>query len=82
MSDISVEELAAILEEDDKWLTENYNKLIQQYPDKIVATNDGQIVAVGDREVEDYCAARKEAGLVGPLLIKVPHPDDLIPFLI
>ena len=81
MSDISVEELAVILEEDDKWLTENYNKLIQQYPGEMVAINDGKVVAVG-REVRDYCAARQKAGLVGPLLINVPHPDDLEPFLI
>ena len=81
MSDISVEELAAILEQDSHWMSENYNKLIEKYPGQMVAVNDGKVVAVG-REVRGYCAARKEAGLVGPLLLSIPHPDDLGPFLI
>ena len=82
MSDISVEELAEILEQDNEWLVENYNKLIEKYPGQMVAVNDGKVVAVGSQEIRAYCAARDEAGLVGPLLLSVPHPDDLVPFMI
>ncbi|MFB2922525.1 DUF5678 domain-containing protein [Aerosakkonema sp. BLCC-F2] len=82
MSEISVEELAKILNKDNEWLVDGYDELIQNYPGKMVAVENGQVVAVGDREVEEYCAARKQAQLVGPLLINVPHPDDLIPFII
>ena len=82
MSEISVEELAKILEKDNEWLADGYDELIRNYPGKIVAIENGEVVAVGEREVEEYCVARKQANLVGPLLINVPHPDDLIPFMI
>lgn len=81
MSDISVEELGKILEQDSQWMLENYNKLIEKYPGQRVAISDGQVVAVGNQEIRAYCADEYEAGLLGPLLLSVPHPDDLVPFI-
>ncbi|MBO1351860.1 MAG: hypothetical protein EBE86_032870 [Hormoscilla sp. GUM202] len=80
MSDVGVEELAEILEKDNEWLAEHYNEMIRKYPGKTIAVHDGEVVAVGDREIEDYCATRQNS--VGPLILDIPHPDDLMPFII
>lgn len=80
MSEVGVEELAEILEKDNEWLAEHYNEMIRKYPGKTIAVNDGEVVAVGDREIEDYCTARQ--GAVGPLILNIPHPDNMMPFII
>ena len=80
MSEVGVEELAEILEKDNEWLADHYNEMIRKYPGKTIAVHDGEVVAVGDREIEDYCAARQ--GTVGPLILNIPHPDDMMPFVI
>ena len=43
--------------------------------------HERKIVAVGDQEVEVYCAAKKSDQLVAPLVLNIPHPDELIPFI-
>lgn len=82
MSELGIEELAEILDRDNQFLAGHYDELIEQYPGQIVAVQDGEVVAAGEREVEAYCTSRQEAGLVGPLLLLVPHPGEWTPFLL
>lgn len=74
--DVSVEEFAQILQQDDDWLAEHYQELTEKYPGQIVAIDKGEIVAVGDEEVELYCSSsRQKRHLVGPLILEVPSPN-------
>lgn len=82
MSDLGIEELAEILAKDNQFLAGYYDESIEQYPGQIVAVQDGEVVAAGEREVEAYCASRKAEGLVGPLLLLVPRPGEWTPFLL
>ena len=81
MSQIGVKELADILQKDSEWMTEHYSKLIEKYPGQMIAINEGEVVAVGEHEVEVYCTQRRKAKLVGPLVLNIPHPDEVMPFL-
>ena len=81
MSQIGVKELADILQKDSEWMTEHYSKLIEKYPGQMIAINEGEVVAVGEHEVEVYCARRRKAKLVGPLVLNISHPDEVMPFL-
>ncbi|MBD3559018.1 hypothetical protein H6S82_09125 [Planktothrix sp. FACHB-1355] len=76
MSEISVEELAGILEKDNQWLADHYDDLIQKYPGKTVAIENGEVVAVGNDYGDVYRPFLKEKRLVMPLVVEVPHPDD------
>lgn len=82
MSEIGIEELATILQQDSEFLTEHYEELIEKYPGLLVAIDDGKVVAVGEQEVKVYCAAHKNDKLVAPLVLSVPHKDELMPFLV
>ena len=74
--DVSVEELAQILQQHDEWLAEHYQELTEKYPGKFVAIDGGEIVAVGDDEVEVYRSSCKEDQLVGPMILEVPRPNS------
>ena len=82
MSEISITELGDILQQDAEWMTQHYDELVDKYPGQVIAINEGEVVAVGELEVEAYCTLRKKANLIGPLVLNIPHPDELIPFLI
>jgi hypothetical protein len=82
MSKISIAELGDILQQDAEWMTQHYDELLEKYPGQVIAINEGEVVAIGEREVEDYCTLRKKADLLGPLILTIPHPDELMPFLI
>ena len=81
MSEIGVKELADILQQDSEWMNQHYNELIEKYPGQMVAIERGKIVAVGERAVEDYCTVYKAEQDVNPLVLNVPHPDEIMPFL-
>jgi hypothetical protein len=79
---VDVETLARILEEDDRWLAEHYDEMIQKYPGKVVAIQNGEIVAIGVDRVE-VCRPFREAGVQPlPLIIDVPYPGELDNLLI
>jgi hypothetical protein len=82
MSEIGVAELGEILQQDAEWMAQHYDKLLEKYPGQVIAINEGEVVAIGEHEVEAYCALRRKADLVGPLVLTIPHPDELMPFLI
>lgn len=77
MSDVGVEELADILQKHNDFMAEHYDELIEKYPGKVVAIEDGQVIAVGIDYGEVYRPLLKEERSVMPLVLKVPHPDDL-----
>ncbi|MBC6477887.1 MAG: hypothetical protein GDA56_08940 [Hormoscilla sp. GM7CHS1pb] len=77
MSDVGVEELAEILQKHNDFMAEHYDELIEKYPGKVVAIEDGQVIAVGIDYGEVYRPLLKEERSVMPLVLKVPHPDDL-----
>jgi hypothetical protein len=79
---VDVETLARILEEDDRWLAEHYDEMIQKYPGKVVAIQNGEIVAIGADRVE-VCRPFRESGAQPlPLIIDVPYPGELDNLLI
>lgn len=82
MSEVSTEELSKILEQDAQWMTEHYDELVEKYPGQIIAIDRGEIIAIGESEVEKYCYKRSDNNPVNPLILMIPHPDELIPFLI
>jgi len=79
---LGVEELADILQKHDEFMAEHYDELIEKYPGKVVAIEDGQIIAVGDNHIEVYRSCRKEGQGVSPLVLDIPHPDDLMPLIL
>ena len=82
VGEVGVEELAEILQKHDDFLAKHYNELIEKYPGKVVAIEDSQVIAVGDNHIEVYRSCRKEGQRVAPMVLDIPHPDDLMPFII
>jgi Family of unknown function (DUF5678) len=79
---VDVETLAKILEQNENWMAEHYDELIQKYPGKFVAIDGGQIVAVGDSDEEVCRPFLEENREVIPLIIEVPRPGEPHYFLI
>ncbi|MER3433045.1 MAG: hypothetical protein C4288_06335 [Leptolyngbya sp. ERB_1_1] len=74
--DVDVQTLAKMMEEDDRWLSEHFDELIDQYPGKIVAIKDSQLVGVGDTAAE-VCRPFREAGeKVMPLVVAIPFATE------
>ncbi|MBC6476092.1 MAG: hypothetical protein GDA48_27450 [Hormoscilla sp. GM102CHS1] len=82
MSEVGIEELAEILQKHDDFMAEHYDELIEKYLGKVVAIEDGQVIAVGDNHIEVYRSCQKEGQRVGPLVLDIPHPDDMMPLII
>lgn len=78
----NLEKGTAILQQHDQWLTEHFDELIDQYPGKIVAILDGEVVAVGDSYKEVYAPFQNQGRDWMPLALRVPHPDDTQEFLL
>jgi uncharacterized protein YlzI (FlbEa/FlbD family) len=76
MSDISVEELAVILEKNNQWLAEHYQETIEKYPGKVVAVKEGKIVAVGNSYTEVYLPFKEQQLPVMPLVFEVPESNN------
>ncbi len=75
MKQITQEEGAKILQNYSKWLSENMNDLIAHYSGKVVAIQEGAVVAVGDSYQEVYALFEKSNQDWMPLVIEVPDPD-------
>ena len=78
----TLEQGAKILQQHEDWLAAHLDELIDKYPGKIVAILNGEIVRIGDTYKEVY-QPFLEADLEWmPLVVRVPHPDDLQELLI
>jgi len=65
------------LREYDEWLAEHLDTLVTQYPAKVVAIHEGEIVFVGDSEVEVYQWVREANLDPMPFVFRVPREEDL-----
>ncbi len=65
------------LEQYDEWLAEHLDELVLQYPNKVVAIHDGQVIIVGDLESEVYGRIREQGLETMPLVFRVPREEDL-----
>ncbi|MCI0693825.1 DUF5678 domain-containing protein [candidate division KSB1 bacterium] len=65
------------LEQYDEWLAEHLDELVLQYPNKVVAIHDGQVIIVGDLESEVYSRIREQGLETMPLVFRVPREEDL-----
>lgn len=74
---VDVETLAKILEEDDRWLADHYDELIDQYAGKVIAIENGQIIAIGDSWEEIRHQLPETTSGVMPHVIDVPFPEQL-----
>lgn len=54
MNEISIDNLAEVLQKDAEWMKENYNDLLQKYPGQIIGIAQGKVLAVGEHEIERY----------------------------
>jgi hypothetical protein len=60
------------------WYTRLFEELVEKYPGKAVAIVNGEIVEVGETEVEvDRLARRRFPGEI-PLVVTVPTEDELV----
>ncbi len=65
------------LEQYDEWLAEHLDELVLQYPNKVVAIHDGQVIIVGNLESEVYGRIREQGLKTMPLVFRVPREEDL-----
>jgi peptide subunit release factor RF-3 len=65
-----------MLSEDQRWIYEHFNELVDNYPGKYISVAGGGLVAVGDsvREVDD--AAREKFPSIVPSILRVPKKED------
>lgn len=78
----AINERAKLLHQYDNWLTHHLDDLIDKYPGKIIAVINDQVVAVGDTYQEIYKPFLESDLEEMPLVIKVPHPDEVEEMLI
>jgi Family of unknown function (DUF5678) len=76
MHQLSVEQAADLLNHCDQWLAEHMPELEAQYPGKIVAIENDQVIAVGItyREIYDRFKIPEREWM--PLIVEVPCPTD------
>jgi len=65
------------LQKYDEWLAEHLEELMVQYPGKVVAIYEGQIIFVGDTESDIYQRIREADLEPMPLVFRVPCEEDL-----
>ena len=73
----AIEKGAKIRQQHDDWLAKHMDELIDKYPGKIVAIMNGEIVGVGDTYKEVYQPFLESDLEWMPLVVRVPHPDDI-----
>lgn len=64
------------LNEDDGWITDHFEELVDQYEGKWVAVVDEAVAAVGDSAVEVEEEALKKNPKKLPSVILIPHQED------
>ena len=78
----ALEKGAKILQQHDDWLSDHFDELIDKYPGKIVAIMNGEIVRIGDTYKEVYQPFLESDLDWMPLVVRVPHSDDVQELLI
>ena len=78
----ALEKGAKILQQHDDWLSSHLDELIDKYPGKIVAIMNGEIVRIGDTYKEVYQPFLESDLDWMPLVVRVPHSDDVQELLI
>ena len=66
----------AQLQEYDEWIADHLNNLVERYAGKVVAIHKGEVIVVGDSEVEVYRKVREEKCEPMPLVFRVPREED------
>ncbi len=65
------------LQADDEWLTDHLDELVDHYAGRVIAVQQGVILAVGDSEAEVYRHLRQHGLDPMPLVFRVPRLEDL-----
>ncbi len=59
---------------DDEWLTNHLDELVDRYAGRVIAIQQGTIVAIGDSEAEVYRLVQGQEPM--PLVFRVPRVED------
>lgn len=62
----------------DDWYTSHFEELVEKYPHKAIAVVKGQIVAVGESELEVYRQALQQYPNETPFVLTIPSEEDLV----
>ncbi|MDV3002589.1 MAG: hypothetical protein N5P05_004244 (plasmid) [Chroococcopsis gigantea SAG 12.99] len=68
---------ANILQQHEDWLSSHIDELITQYLGKIVAILYGPIVGIGETYQEVYQPFLASGSEWMPIVMRIPHADDL-----
>ena len=60
------------------WYTGLFEQLVEKYPGKAVAIVNGEVVEIGETELEVDRLARQRFPEDIPLVVTVPTPEDLV----
>lgn len=82
INEISINDLAEVLQKDAEWMKENYNDLLQKYLGQIIGIAQGKVLAVGEYEIEQYYLEYGKIDEKSLLILNIPTPDEILPFLI
>lgn len=66
----------AQLQEYDEWIADNLNDLVERHAGKVVAIHKGEVIVVGDSEIEVYRKVREKRSKPMPLVFRVPREED------
>lgn len=70
--------MTAYITEDQKWIHEHFEELVEKYAGKYVAVANGELVAVGETAGEVDSKAREKYTGVIPSVLLVPREEDFI----
>jgi hypothetical protein len=62
----------------DDWYTEHFEELVEKYAGKAVAVINGQVVEVGESELQVDRRAREQHPGQTPLVVTVPTQEELV----
>lgn len=65
-----------MLTEDQKWIHDHFNELVDKYAGKYISVAGGKVIGVGDsaKEVDD--AARTQYPTTIPSVLRVPREEE------
>lgn len=66
----------AQLQEYDEWIADHLNDLVERYAGKVVPIHKGEVIVVGDSEVEVHRKVREKRSEPMPLVFRVPREED------
>ena len=82
MNQLTIEQAADLLLHYDQWLVEHMDELADQHPGKIVAVENGQVVAVGTTYKEVCSLFENQERDWMPLSVEVPYPGETQGYLL